>query len=389
MPTTNLRSILIAPDKFKGSLSAPDVSDAMGRALEKIFPDARVHKHPIADGGEGTVEMALRHGFQPVRTTVQGPMGGGVTATFAVRGGTAVIEMASASGLSLLSAKGPSVDTALRSTTFGVGQLIAAALDYGATRIVVGVGGSATTDGGAGALQALGARIRDASGREVSMGGGALIDAARLDLGGLDIETLGQAEIIVACDVEAMLTGAHGAAQMFSAQKGADSATIAVLERAMGRWAGCVYQAIGNDFSQQPGSGAAGGLAFGLAAILNARIAPGIDILLDISQFDQTVVGCDLVIIGEGSLDAQSFLGKGPIGVARRAADFGVPSVAVVGRSAVTAAEARLAGLHGVIALADYVDETTSMTRTAEVIERILAEQLPALLAERPLCTQI
>jgi glycerate kinase len=376
------RSILIAPDKFKGSLSAIGVTAAVARGLSRIFPAARLYEHPIADGGEGSVEMALRHGFRPVTTEVRGPLSGPIPARFAVLDDTAVIEMAAAAGLALLGPEGPSPASAMRSTTYGVGQLIAAALDHGVTRVVVGVGGSATTDGGAGALVALGAAVRDASGAQVPQGAEGLLQASRLDLSGLDPRVLHHAHIVVACDVEARLTGPQGAAVMFSPQKGADPATVSELERALGNWADCVAKAIDADFSLEPGSGAAGGLAFGLASVLGARIAPGIDVLLDISRFDQAVSECDLVIVGEGSLDTQSLLGKGPIGVARRAADLGVPSIAVVGRSLISHHEARRAGLDAVINLADFVDEKRSMTQTAEVIEQVVAEHISAVLAD-------
>ena len=167
---------------------------------------------------------------------------------------------------------------------------------------------------------------------------------------------------------------------MFSPQKGADPATVVELEDALTNWARCVRSEIGTDLSLRPGAGAAGGIAFGLAAVLGAQIAPGIDLLLDISRFDQAVTECDLVIVGEGSLDAQSLMGKGPIGVARRASDLGVPSIAVVGRSLITPDEARLAGLDAVLSLSDFVDSKQSMTRTADVIERLVAERIPALL---------
>ena len=373
------RSILIAPDKFKGCLSAVEVASAIARGLHRACPDARLLEHPIADGGEGTVQMVLRQGFRPVVVQVSGPVGGRVSATIAIRDDTAVIEMASAAGLALLGEVGPSPESALRATTYGVGELISAALDHGARRIVVGMGGSATTDGGAGAVQALGALVIDSTGRAVGLGGIELTRAHGLDLCGLDRRVTMQAEIAVACDVEVHLTGASGAAETFSPQKGADPDTVALLERAMGVWAGVVHEATGRDLRDRPGAGAAGGLAFGLASVLGAMIVPGIDVLLDISGFSQAVAGCDLVIVGEGSLDAQSLLGKGPVGVARRAADLGVPSVAVVGRSLVTEDEARRAGLDAVIALTDHMDKKRSKSQTAAAVEEVVANALPSV----------
>lgn len=379
------RSVLIAPDKFKGSLSATEVSRALVRAMSRVLPAARLHEHPVADGGEGTVEMALRHGFRPIAARVRGPLSGQISAVLAVLDDTAVIEMASAAGLAVLGSTGPTPETAMRSTTYGIGQLISAALDHGVSRVVVGVGGSATSDGGAGAVEALGAAILDASGARVSQGADGLKEACRLDLSALDPRACHQAEIVVACDVDALLTGPEGAAVMFSSQKGADPATVRELEGALNRWADLVHEATGGDLRLKPGSGAAGGLAFGLASVFGARIMSGIDVLLDISRFDQAVAECELVVVGEGSLDAQSLLGKGPIGVARRAADLGVPSVAVVGRSLISEEQARRAGLDAVIALTDFVDGARSMTDTAAVIEQVVSERLPSLLAHGPL----
>ena len=375
MVETPLRRVLIAPDKFKGSLSAVEVAQAIGRGVKRAFPHARAIEHPVADGGEGTVDMALRHGFHAETVPVSGPMGDRVSATFALRDDTAVIEMASAAGLALLGTAGPSPATALQATTYGVGELVSAALDRGAMRIIVGVGGSATTDGGAGALQALGALIVDGAGGALDPGGAGLTRVGRLDLHGLGWVTE-QAEIVVACDVEAELTGPSGAARLFGPQKGADPGTVELLERALEVWAGVVAEATGRDLRDRAGVGAAGGLAFGLASVLGARIAPGIDMLLDISGFNVEVVECDLVVVGEGSLDAQSLLGKGPLGVARRAADLGVPSIAVVGRSHISEEQALQAGLDAVIALTDHVGERRSMSDTATAIEEVVGRVL-------------
>jgi glycerate kinase len=380
---TTPRSAMIAPDKFKGSLASSEVAEAIARGFSRALPEVRCYQHPVADGGEGTVAMALRSGFRPVERRVCGPMWGQeVTATFAVREDTAVIEMASSAGLSLVPSAGPTPESARNATTYGVGQLLSAALDEGVTSIILGVGGSATTDGGAGALQALGAVLIDRAGNSMAAEGAALASVSDLDLSTLDRRAIYQADIVVACDVEAVLTGSHGAAAIFSQQKGADARTVALLDEALTAWTDVVTQATGVDHRGRPGTGAAGGLAFGLAGVLGARIASGVDVLLDISGFDQAVAGCDLVVVGEGSLDHQSLLGKGPIGVARRAADLGVPSIAVVGRRLISEVEARRAGLHRVLALTDVVGERRSLEDTAAVIEEVVGQALSEMASE-------
>jgi glycerate kinase len=251
--------------------------------------------------------------------------------------------------------------------------MITAALDYGATRIVLGVGGSATTDGGAGALTALGAELVDASGEPVSPGGGGLVSGSRLDLSGLD-PRLAHADLVVACDVDNPLTGTTGAAAVYGPQKGAPPARVAELDLALGHWAELVAHATGQDLRDMPGAGAAGGLAFGLSAVLGAQMTPGIALLLDVTGFDEVVRGADLVVVGEGSLDHQSLHGKGPVGVAQAAARHGVPVVAVVGRSTVSAEQARAVGIDAVYALTDVEpDESRSMNEAEPLLEDIAA----------------
>jgi glycerate kinase len=364
--------VVVAPDKFKGSLSAAAVAAAVGRGVRSVVPGAVVVEHPTADGGEGTVDMVLAHGYDAVTVTVSGPLGTPVDAVFAIQTPLAVIEMASAAGLPLL-ASGPDEDTATRASTYGVGQMITAALDCGATRIVLGVGGSATTDGGAGALTALGAELVDASGEPVSPGGGGLVSGSRLDLSGLD-PRLVHADLVVACDVDNPLTGTTGAAAVYGPQKGATPARVAELDLALGHWAELVADATGQDLRDMPGAGAAGGLAFGLSAVLGARMTPGIALLLDVTGFDEVVRGADLVVVGEGSLDHQSLHGKGPVGVAQAAARHGVPVVAVVGRSTVSAEQARAVGIDAVYALTDVEpDESRSMNEAEPLLEDIAA----------------
>jgi glycerate kinase len=362
---------VVAPDKFKGSLNASCAAGALARGLRRGMPGVRVVEHPIADGGEGTVEMVLRHGFSAVTREVRGPTGEPVSATYAVRGDTAVVEMAAAVGLDRLPGGVPDDGTARTASTYGVGELIGDALDRGARRIVLGVGGSATSDGGAGMAAALGARLWTGSGPLSPEGGATLLDAARLDLDRLD-GRLAEATVVVACDVDNPLTGPAGAAAVYGPQKGASAATVELLDRALGRWADVVAAATGRDLRDRPGVGAAGGLAFGAAAVLGAEIRSGIDYLLGLSDFPGTVARADLVVVGEGSLDEQSLRGKGPVGVAAVAARAGARVIAVAGRSSVDAERLRELGIDAVHTLADLEpDQRRSMARAAELLETI------------------
>ncbi|MGY1815623.1 glycerate kinase [Blastococcus sp. SYSU D00820] len=377
--------VVLAPDTFKGSLAAPEVAAALGRGLRRRLPGVRLVERPVADGGEGTVDLLLRHGATPVTVPVHGPTGAPLPATYALRGDTAVVEMAAAAGLGLLP-EGPDDTTARTASTAGVGELVADALGRGTRRIVVAVGGSATTDGGAGLVTALGARIADADGRPVPPGGAGLLSAARLDLAGLD-PRLAAVEVLVACDVDNPLLGPEGAAAVFGPQKGAGPATVALLDRGLTRWADLVAAATGEDLRDRPGAGAAGGLGFAAAALLGARIVSGVEYLLDVTGFADALAGADLVVVGEGSLDAQSLRGKGPVGVAVRAAAAGVPVVAVAGRCTAPAAELRASGIRAVHALADLEpDPARSMAQAAELLETVgerVAEEHLALQTER------
>ncbi|MFW3168644.1 glycerate kinase [Geodermatophilus sp. CPCC 206100] len=371
--------IVLAPDKFKGSLSAPEVAAALARGLRRSLPAAELVETPIADGGEGTVDLVLAHGFAPRTRAVPGPLGGSVPARYALRSDTAVLEMAAAAGLALLPPPGPTEATALRASTLGVGRLVADALDAGARRVVLGVGGSATTDGGAGALVGLGARVLAADGSEVPPGGAGLAEAVRLDLTGLD-PRLARTELVLACDVDNPLTGPEGAAAVYGPQKGATPAAVARLDAALGRWADVVAAATGADRRDVPGAGAAGGIAFGLASVLGARLTPGVGLLLELTGFADTVRGAALVVVGEGSLDGQSLRGKGPVGLAAVARASGTPVVAVAGRNLLTPAQAAAAGLTAVHALTELEpDEARSMTEAAGLLETVgrrIGEQL-------------
>jgi len=371
--------VVLAPDKFKGSLSAPEAVAALGRGLRRALPAVRLVEHPIADGGEGTVEMVLRHGFRAVVREVRGPTGGSVTATYALRDDVAVVEMAAAAGLGLLPGA-PDDGTARSASTYGVGELLRDALDRGARRIVLGIGGSATTDGGAGMAVALGARLLGADGPLAPEGGAALRGVDRLDLTGLDTRLV-QTSVVVASDVDNPLTGPSGAAAVYGPQKGAGPASVALLDSALDRWADVVAAATSRDLRDLPGAGAAGGLGFGAAALLGAEVRSGIDLLLELSGFAEEAAGADLVVIGEGSLDEQSLHGKGPVGVAAVAARAGTRVVAVAGRCTVAPERLRAHGVDAVYPLTELEpDPRRSMGRAAELLEttagRIAADWL-------------
>lgn len=365
--------VLAAVDKFKGTLTAAQVAEHLAAGIRAVRPDAEVHALPIADGGEGTVEAALAAGYERVTVTVTGPTGQPVEADFAIRESEsiAVIEMASASGLGVLpgGTKAP-----LLADSRGTGDLIAAALDRGCRTVVLGIGGSAGTDGGAGMLQALGAHVLDADGRPVGPGGAALASASSVDLTDLDARIDG-VEVILASDVDNPLTGSHGAAAVYGPQKGATPGDVDSLDAAMAHWATLLEQARGGDAvgaSERPGAGAAGGVGFGASVGLRARFRPGVDEVLDLVGFDAALDGVDLVITGEGSLDAQSLHGKAPVGVARRAGD--VPVVAVAGVVAVSPDELAAAGIDRAYALSEVEpDLDRCLTQAGAVLEELAA----------------
>jgi glycerate kinase len=322
--------ILVAPDSYKGSLSAVAVAEAMAEGIRAVLPDAEVVLTPIADGGEGTVEAMVRAtGGRILHTRVGGPLGEPERAAWGVLGDgvTAVIEMAAASGLTLVPEERRDPR---RACTFGTGQLVRAALDQGYRKLVIGIGGSATNDGGAGMARALGARLLDAAGAELAPGGAALAGLARIDLAGLD-PRLEQTEIQVACDVDNPLCGPRGASAVYGPQKGATPAMVAELDRALGVYAQVAARATGRDVAQAPGAGAAGGLGAGLLFFTPARLRPGITMVLEACGFEARVAEADLVFTGEGRTDAQTAMGKAPVGVAEAARRHGVPVVCLSG----------------------------------------------------------
>ncbi len=322
--------IIAAPNAFKGSLQAAEVAEAIAVGVRRVDPGAECRSIPLADGGDGTVRAFLAAlGGTAVARKVTGPLGEKVEATFAVLpdGETAVIEMAAASGLVLVPAERRDP---LRATTRGTGELIRAAIDLGCRKIIVGIGGSATVDGGAGLAQALGARLLDPDGRELPPGGASLARLDRIETGDL-ARTVTGVEFTVASDVDNPLCGPNGAAAVFGPQKGATPEMVAILDRALAHYGQVLARDLGRDVSERPGAGAAGGLGAGLMTFLGARLTPGIDLLLDLVRFRDQLAWADLVFTGEGRVDGQTLRGKGPYGVARAAAEAGRPTVVLAG----------------------------------------------------------
>jgi len=364
---TDRQTVVLAPDKFRGSLTAAEVCLHLRRGLRQSGRPIDVISIPVADGGEGTVAAAEAAGFEIRVAEVSGPIGRPVVAKYAVRADTAIVEMAQASGLGLL----PTAGQPLLAGTFGTGELIRLALDTGARRVILGVGGSASTDGGAGVLQALGVRLLDAYGREIGPGGAALRELQVIDLAGLD-PRLRDVELVLASDVDNPLLGPEGAAAVFGPQKGASPSDIEVLEAGLSRLASVVKGLTMDDRSASAGSGAAGGLGFSAIALLGARQEPGGDLMLELVDFHSLVEQADLVVTGEGSLDAQSLHGKVPARVAAAAAAAGVPAVAVAGQVLLDRAELSRMGFVRSYALVDREpDISRSMAGAAGLLEAV------------------
>ena len=322
--------VVIAPDSYKGSVSAVGVAAALERGVLRVFPQAEVRKIPIADGGEGTVEaLVTATGGEMKQARVRGPLGESVEACWGILGDgqTAVIEMAAASGLPLVP---PDRRDPRITTTYGTGELIRAALDAGLRRIIIGIGGSATNDGGTGMAQALGAKFLALDGAELLPGGGALARLATIDLSGLD-PRLTETEITVACDVDNPLCGQRGASAVFGPQKGATPAMVAELDAALGHFAGCAQAASGRNVAELAGAGAAGGLGAGLLFFTPAKLRPGVEIVLETVKFVDVVKEAAFVITGEGRTDFQTAYGKAPVGVAKVAKQFSVPVFCISG----------------------------------------------------------
>jgi len=320
--------IVVAPDSFKGSLTAVEVADAIWQGVREIFPEAKIVKIPMADGGDGTVQcLVTATGGEILREKVTGPLGDEALASYGILGDkkTAVIEMAEASGLTLVpeNKRNP-----LITTTYGTGQLIKAALDQGCRKMIVGIGGSATNDGGAGMVQALGVKLLDREGKEIGFGGGELKKINRVDISNLD-SRLSDTKVLVASDVTNPLCGLKGASRIYGPQKGATPKIIEELDESLAHFAEIIKRDLNKDIKNMPGAGAAGGLGAGLMAFLDAELRPGIEIMIEIVKLEQAIKDADLVITGEGKIDSQTIYGKAPIGVAKIAKKYNVPVIAV------------------------------------------------------------
>jgi glycerate 2-kinase len=364
--------VVVAPDKFKGTLTAAEVAAWVSAGIAAVVPDVPVREVPVADGGDGTVDAALAAGFTRIPVRAEGPVGAPVDTAFALRDGVAVVEMADVSGLRLLPRDGLAP---LAASSYGTGQVMAAALDHGCHTVLLGIGGSASTDGGAGMLAALGARLLDADGAELARGGAALARLDRLELAGLHPK-LAATTVIVASDVDNPLLGPNGAAAVYGPQKGADPDDVALLDAALAHWADVLDAASGtapgSSPRDRPGAGAAGGVGYAALAALGAELKPGIELMLDLVGFADALPGARLVITGEGSLDEQTLSGKAPAGVAAAAVAAGVPVLTVSGRLALGEQQLRAAGVRQAYALTDIEpDLARCLAEPGPLLERL------------------
>ena len=360
--------VLVAPDKFKGTLTASEVAARVTAGIAAVAPEVPVREVPVADGGDGTVDAALAAGFTRVPVRAQGPVGKPVDTAFALRDGVAVVEMADVSGLRLLPRDGLA---ALEASSYGTGEVIAAALDHGCHTVLLGIGGSASTDGGAGLQTALGARLVEADGAELALGGAALAGLARLELDGLHPK-LASTAVVVASDVDNPLLGPNGAAAVYGPQKGADPDDVALLDAALAHWADVLDAATGTALRDSPGAGAAGGVGYGALAALGAELKPGIDMVLELVGFADALPGARLVVTGEGSLDEQTLSGKAPAGVAAAAVAAGIPVVTVSGRLALGPEQLAAAGVKQAYALTDIEpDLARCLAEPGPLLERL------------------
>ncbi|WP_116112543.1 glycerate kinase [Austwickia chelonae] len=360
--------ILVACDKFKGSLTGTQVLTAISEGMRAALPDLEVSATLIADGGDGTLDAAETAGFTRVPVTASGPFGDPTNTSYAIRGEQAVVEMADACGIVRAGAR----RNALGATSRGVGDVMVAALDAGVRDIVLGIGGSASTDGGAGMLQALGARLLDDQGNDLPPGGAALARLSTLDLSALH-PALSQTKITLASDVNNPLLGERGCVAIFAPQKGADEAMCAELENALTHYSSIVTEVTGQNDTERPGAGAAGGVGYAAQAVLSATMRPGIDVVLGLGEFTELLPGADLVVTGEGALDLQTLLGKAPAGVARAAKSAGVPVIAVCGRAELTPQEISETGLDAIYQLVDIEPDPQVCMQEADRLLRELA----------------
>lgn len=364
--------VVLAPDKFKGSLTAHDAAQAMSVGIRRGDPTLTPVQCPVADGGEGTLDTVVAAGFDRIPVVATGPTGQPVRTAYARSGSTAVIEMAEVCGLQRLPAGRPAPMTA---SSHGLGEVMAQALDDGCRDIIIGIGGSASTDGGAGFLGGLGATLRDRHGSRLDPRGQCLMDAAGLDLSSLHAR-IASATITVAVDVDNPLYGSSGAAHVYGPQKGATPAQVADLDRALRHWADTVERETRTDCRDAAGAGAAGGVGFAALAVLGARMRPGIEVLAERVGLDEHIRGARAVVTGEGSFDHQSLHGKAALGVSRRAGAHGVPAYVIAGVSALTRDEVSAAGLAGVYSLSELQPDRERCIRDAAELLACASERL-------------
>jgi glycerate kinase len=366
--------VLVCPDKFRGTLTAPRAAGAIARGWARVRPDDDVQLVPLADGGEGTLDVlvpdadASRLGSRRIDRTVTGPDGDPVDAQAGVRGRAGVVEMAHASGLHLLT---PARRDPCRTTSVGTGELMRALMDEGVERLLVGLGGSATNDGGTGMARALGVRFLDVAGGAIREGGAALVDLARIDARGIDTR-LAAVDCVGLTDVDNPLCGPLGASATFGPQKGASPDDVWDLDHALGHLAAVAYRDLGLDLQHEPGAGAAGGLGFGLLAFCGASLRPGVDVVMEAVGFDDQIRGADLVVTGEGAFDEQSLHGKVPAGVMRAAELRRIPVAIVCGTADVRPPEGVL-----VRSLVDRVGPERALSDARRSLE-LVAEELAA-----------
>ncbi|MFB3881991.1 MAG: glycerate kinase [Armatimonadota bacterium] len=378
-------NIIVAPDSFKGSLTAMEAADAIVQGVRDVAPDAEIVSVPLADGGEGTMEALVRATEGRIAgATVTGPMGEAVEAHYGVLGDdvTGVVEMAEAAGLSLVPAEKRDPRVA---TTFGVGELMLAALDAGCTQLIVGLGGSATNDGGAGMAQALGARLLGPDGKELRRGGGALAELARIDVSRLD-PRIPRTTIYAASDVTNPLCGPNGASAIYGPQKGADAQAVAELDKALWHYGGVIAEQLGVEVREMAGAGAAGGLGAGLIAFAGAKVRSGASLVLELLHFEEALEAADLVLTGEGRIDGQIEFGKAISGVALLAEKHGVPVVALTGCLAEDDEKLAKRGVAAVMPItAGPISEQEAMDRAGELLQAAAERVMRLMLVGRRL----
>lgn len=362
--------IVIAPQGFKGNLSALQVARAIDTGIKRVVPSAITIMKPMADGGEGTVQALVdATGGEIMATEVSDPLGRCVIAHWGLLSDkvTGVIEMAAASGLPLVphEKRNP-----LLTTTYGTGELILAALESGCRKLIIGIGGSATNDGGAGMAQALGVRLLDSKGTTLPFGGAALAKLEHIDITTLD-PRLADCDVLLACDVNNPLCGAQGASAVYGPQKGATAEMVAQLDAALAHYADVIQRDLGIDVRDVPGAGAAGGLGMGLIVFLNAKLIPGIDVVIQATGLVEHLKDADLVFTGEGRIDSQTAFGKVPTGVAEKAKEFGLPVIAIAGD---IADDYRVVYQHGIDAVLSTAPGPISLSQSMAEAERLIAD---------------